>query len=393
MPKFTCWSLLIIISTVSCARIPVTPTTTGLVSTPEPPTAISAVPDAIPSVSTLDPHIEIFASATTLNIGDVITVTGQAVDIELPYYFHSGFEDQGMTGDDDENKGLPYASQVLRLIALKDDDRQTVLTIHGQSTGSTRITISAKGQSESLLITVLPPYPEIKWDTRPEALIVRGTQCCGYVSGTFIQNYIPDVKIWGDGRIIWTQYSFTQNTSRRRVLEAHLTPEQMTELLQRAVNDGFFGWKDEYIEPDAYDYPYQCLSIGLASMSKMVCEYAEGAPQAYHTLYDYLADGIGMRGTDFGPTQGYLDTTLPNYGNQPSTPTPWLTDSLGFSLSEATDGKWIEGEALALAWRAVNANPWEATLQEGEVYYLITVKIPGFSEMEPPPSLSLRGEL
>src|SRR6185295_2367504 len=115
-----------------------------------------------------------------------------------------------------------------------------------------------------------------------------GTFCCGLVPITLVQNYIPDVQIWGDGRMVWTQSSSTGN--QRRVLEAHLTPEQMTGVLQRAVNDGFFGWKDSYADYTVTDYPSQCLVITLTSTSKTVCEYFKGAPKAFHTLYAYLAN-------------------------------------------------------------------------------------------------------
>ena len=232
--------------------------------------------------------------------------------------------------------------------------------------------------------TLVPPRPEVNWDTRPEARIVRGTFCCGFVPEMVYQNYIPDVQIWGDGRMIWTQSSSANG--QRRVLEAQLTPGEMTQLLQRAVDDGFFGWKDNYADYSVTDMPSQCLSIELSSVSKSVCEYYTGAPKAFHTLYAYLADGAGLSGADFVPTRGYLKSELQNYGGQPAPPVSlqWPADSLGFSLSEATNGKWVEGEALAFAWRVVNENPWGETIQDGEDYYQITVQIPGVNQVEPP---------
>src|SRR5688500_299185 len=107
--------------------------------------------------------------------------------------------------------------------------------------------------------TLIPPRPEVNWDTRPEALIVRGTFCCGFVPEMVYQNYIPDVQIWGDGRMIWTQNGSA--TNQRRVLEAYLSPNEMTQLLQRAVDDGFFGWQDSYADYSVTDMPSQCLVI------------------------------------------------------------------------------------------------------------------------------------
>ena len=34
-------------------------------------------------------------------------------------------------------------------------------------------------------------------------------------------------------------------------------------------------------------------------------------------------------------------------------------------MSEAINGKWVEGEVLAFAWRVVNENPWGEAIQEG----------------------------
>jgi len=232
--------------------------------------------------------------------------------------------------------------------------------------------------------TLVPPRPEGTWDPRPEALIVRGTFCCGFVPEMVVQNYIPDVQIWGDGRMIWTQTGSANN--QRRVLEAYLTPDEMTQLLQRAVNDGFFGWQDNYADYSVTDMSSQCLAIELSSVRKSVCEYYQGAPKAFHTLYAYLAGGAGMSGADFVPTRGYLTAYSQNYGGQPPTTVNfhWPADSLGFSLSEATNGKWIEGEALAFAWRVVNENSWGEAIQEDEDYYQITVQIPGVNQVEPP---------
>jgi len=232
--------------------------------------------------------------------------------------------------------------------------------------------------------TLVPPHPPVSWDTRPEALIVRATFCCGMVPPTVVRNYVPDVQVWGDGRMIWVQPAAP---SQRRVLETHLTTDQMTALLQRAVNDGFFGWQDSYSPHyNVYDYPSQCLSIELTSVSKTVCEYYAGAPKALHTLYVYLAEGAGASGSDFTPTKGYLTAYVQNYGSQPPPPANlhWPANSLGFSLKEAVGGKWVEGEALGLAWQVVNQDQWNGVIQDGEDYYQIAVQIPGVSESEPP---------
>lgn len=223
--------------------------------------------------------------------------------------------------------------------------------------------------------------PEVKWDAGPDAVIIRATFCCGLVPESFALNYLPDAQVWGDGRILWAQ---TGNSGERRVLEGHLTEAEMEALLQRVVDDGFFGWKDNYADYTVTDMPSKCLTVELASQSKSVCEYYKGASQAFHELYAHIADGAGTTGADFVPEKAYL-TAAPRTFSGPVQPDlHWPTDSVGFSLSEAVGGRWVEGEAAELAWRVVNKNLWGHVVQDGEVYYQLVVQVPGVSQNAPP---------
>jgi hypothetical protein len=223
---------------------------------------------------------------------------------------------------------------------------------------------------------------EPSWNTDPDALIILATFCCGYTTDLVPVNYIPDALVWGDGRIIWVQ---SGEGGERRVLEGYLTPDQMRALLQRVVDAGFFGWQDKYANLTIADAAEKCLSVQLESQSKKVCEYAEGAPQAFHDLYAHLADGAGATGSDYVPETGYLTAYPLDLSNQPAPEADqWSAASLGLPLSEAVAGVWVEGEALKLAWNVVNANPWGMVVQDGDAYYRISLQIPGVSQMEPP---------
>ncbi len=223
------------------------------------------------------------------------------------------------------------------------------------------------------------PAPAVTWDASPDKVIIRATFCCGFVPQGYAENYIPDALVWGDGRILWSQVG---NSGARRVLEGHLTSEQMTALIQRITDAGFFGWKDEYADYSVTDLASQCLSVALTGRSKTVCEYYTGAPEAFHTLYADLAGGVGATGSDFAPITGYLIAYPQNFGGQPAPQAEWNwpANSLEFSLGEAVNGKWVEGEALAFAWRVVNAKVWGSTVQDGDAYYQIVVQIPGVSQ-------------
>ena len=227
--------------------------------------------------------------------------------------------------------------------------------------------------------------PEIAWDRDPNALIISGTFCCGFSSPLVPINYIPDAQIWGDGRIIWVTYG---EGGARRVLQDQLSLEQLETLLQKFVNDGFFGWQDRYANIIVSDLADKCVTVNLETVSKSVCEYYEGAPQAFHNLYDYLASGVGLEGKDYVPKTGYvvaypLDDNAETFPGQITL--NWSTNTLGLSLTEAVEeGVWVDGETLAIAWQTVNAKPWGMIVQEGDAYYEISFQIPGINRLAPP---------
>lgn len=228
------------------------------------------------------------------------------------------------------------------------------------------------------------PPPEVVWNPDPETLIGSGTFCCGFTTPTVPLNYIPDFQIWGDGRYVWVVYN---SDNSRQVLQGQLTEDQLTALLQKAVDAGFFGWEDRYANDLVADLAEKCITITLESATKKVCEYAKGAPEAFHTLYDNFASGNGIKGTDFVPTRGYLTAFDLGALARPISQDDiaWPADQL-FSLSTAIDkGVWAEGDALLLAWQAVNQNPWEGLVYEGENFFGIGLQIPGLS-MNPPPA-------
>jgi hypothetical protein len=228
-------------------------------------------------------------------------------------------------------------------------------------------------------LTSSTPGPAVQWDTKPDKLILRATFCCGFVPQGYAQNYIPDAQVWGDGRMIWSQQS---SGGGRRVLTAQLTTPQMQALLQRVVDAGFFGWKDEYADYSVTDMASQCLSVELTRQSKSVCEYYKGAPQAFHELYDYVVGGAGATGADYIPAKGYLTATPQTFSSQQKVQPDlnWPATSVGFSLSEAVNGKWVEGEALKLTWRVVNTKLWGSVVQDGDKYYQLTLQIPEVSQ-------------
>jgi hypothetical protein len=229
--------------------------------------------------------------------------------------------------------------------------------------------------------TLAPPRPTVAWDPAPEAVVLRATECCGLVPPYYAENYIPEVHIWGDGRIVWVE---NQGRGARRLLEGALTEAQLEALLQRIVDAGFFGWADSYADYRVTDLPTQCLRVELSSQTKQVCEYYTGAPEAFHTLFAAVTGGAGAAGVEFIPAQAQLSVwpTQPSQNVKPEDYLDWDPAATGFSLAQVTGRRDVDGNALALAWRAVNRNLWFPLVRDGDDFYYVVVTVPGLSYVQ-----------
>ncbi len=227
---------------------------------------------------------------------------------------------------------------------------------------------------------------DLSWPTDPEAVILSATFCCGFVPQLVVMNYVSDATIFGDGRYIWVE---TDENGARQVFETQLTADQIESLLQQVATAGFFSWQDRYENPLVADAAEQCIEVRLLNQTKSVCEYFEGAPEAFHQLYDQLRQGAGHTGQPYTPERGYLKA-LPIQAEAQITAEEatlnWNTEAMGISLSKATAGVWLEGLALEQAWQVVNANPYNNVVQEGDQLYQLAVQIPGLSQAELPPA-------
>jgi hypothetical protein len=219
------------------------------------------------------------------------------------------------------------------------------------------------------------------WDKSPDAVLISATNCCGFVPTIYLQNALPDAQIWGDGRIVWVVYG---ETEARQVFEGRLSKTQIDSLLAEFEAAGFYTWDDLYQNPLVADYPTKCLAVSLAENAKQVCEYYEGAPEAFHKLYARLAGGAGAAGQPFTPERAYatslrLDTSQ---GNISRVDLVWPVSATELSAFES--GGWLDGEPLQIAWEAVNANPWGPVVQVDEAYYMLSIQVPGLSLESPP---------
>jgi hypothetical protein len=91
--------------------------------------------------------VEICASATTLQVGDAVTIVGVPVDIGLPYY--------QLSLDDEPIVRVTYEGQVTRLegtnavfelVSAEGTMRQVTFVLRAQATGTVKAAIGATGE-------------------------------------------------------------------------------------------------------------------------------------------------------------------------------------------------------------------------------------------------------
>jgi hypothetical protein len=196
-------------------------------------------------------------------------------------------------------------------------------------------------------------------------------------------NALYVARLWGDGRLLWTVYD---SVGARQVYVATLTPDAMSALLDDFVAAGFFGWKDHYSPGTVYDAPSTCLRLTLLSAGHMVCETVSGAPVRFRELFSAMVAGAGQSGSPYVPERGYLILQPLSGSPSGSLPTAWSPDVTGLTLADAaaTGGLWLEADALAFVWQAVNAYPLQPIFWDGASYYTAQLLIPGLTLIAPP---------
>lgn len=228
--------------------------------------------------------------------------------------------------------------------------------------------------------TVAPPRPPLEWDTAADALIIEAYHAGGLAPQNYILNEIPLARVYGDGRIVWVE----SEGLRRRIYQGTLTEAELRSLLTQFSDAGFFGWEPLYGPVnEVRDAGSLVLAVNLKSGRTQVVEYLEGAPPKFHALLDAVSSGAGVVGVEYTPTTAYL-IALPAVGSPQPPSYIWPDAEVGFTLAEAVGGRYVEGQALALAWDIVNTDYLARVESDGRTYQL-AVQVPGISRVAPPP--------
>ncbi|MFN2198359.1 MAG: hypothetical protein ACK2UW_19725 [Anaerolineales bacterium] len=253
----------------------------------------------------------------------------------------------------------------------------------GELTATPAVTAISKGDGQM-------DRPEVEggqmgavtWDPAPDNVVIRVTNFGGLMPEFFARNYIPELLVYGDGRAILVNYN---DNGSRVVLQGQMDATELTALLDRIEASGFYGWDERYENPLVMDASTKCIEVNLIDRQKQVCEYVEGAPEAFHSLFAYLEVGAGIEGSAFVPEQAFVTSFAIGTTESPISGMVLSWEPMdGLTMSDLQNGQWLEGDTLQQIWQMANAGPGGAVIQEGSTYYQLSVQIPNVSLQEPP---------
>ncbi len=192
-------------------------------------------------------------------------------------------------------------------------------------------------------------------------------------------NYIPTVQVWGNGDIVWVEYSPIHH---RKVFEGHLTQQQIKQLIQKLIGLGVFRRLDF-----SDDYGWEELSVTLLNNSIIKTLSQQNSP--LYEFANYLRSGAGAQGIELSPTTGtlmvvpmkekeYNEPTSSYY--KPTTDDHWPDEKFGYSnlgslFSKDTGevSRDISGDELKFAWDVVNNNPNSLVESNGKIYWIAVI--------------------
>ncbi len=241
------------------------------------------------------------------------------------------------------------------------------------------------------------PDPQIEWDTSPQTQLIRVQNLIQFpgILPTYqderMENYIPEGILYGDGRILWVDYTYGGDFVSRRVMEGNLTEAEIKSLLQQFLETGFFTWKNTYGSTIRNDGPpNESIYVYLDTMTKGVIVNSN-PPQGFESLRTLVSTGASAHGQDYLPDQGYLSVYPQYFDEAPNLQVPhWPVTEAGFTLKdlygdgEFENGIYVDGQVLAFAWQIINRDPRSPLVEDSGEVYLLTLRIPNLSVHQPP---------
>ena len=187
-------------------------------------------------------------------------------------------------------------------------------------------------------------------------------------------NHIPRLRIWGDGRTIFTEMV----EGVRQVRVGQMPAETIDAILAKLDEmDYFENPPENTMNPNGTGYR---LSVHLVSDSH------ESFWSELNNLYPAVFEPIDSTAlSNFVPEKGYL-VIGPRLKQDAFQDAPEWPAEFSKRLSDpATSGREVSGEELDFLWNAVNRQPEPLTgIRDGDGIYAVALFIEGISMAEPP---------
>ncbi len=204
-------------------------------------------------------------------------------------------------------------------------------------------------------------HPKLEWDTSPGNVVISHEKFAELDYG-----YIPPFRVWGDGRIVWTDYDLDYT---RRVYQRYLSQTELKEIIEQFEGAGFY---DLSVKQDDY---FETVRINLL---KRYEESSILANKKISLLVNYLSEGAGAKAKEFKPTVGYLyafPIEKTAYFNYKGTPVQWPKDKYKVIFENYKesfpDGQKITGDELDFVWQIVNRS--SIVEANGKVYWIALI--------------------
>jgi hypothetical protein len=185
----------------------------------------------------------------------------------------------------------------------------------------------------------------LAYSTDPDKLIIfadENTSPGGYAMGQEC-NHIPRLRIWGDGRTIYSDI----RDGQRRVLVGQTSPEQIKAILQKLADLDYFANPPD----DTFNGAGTGYRIGINLENGNHNSFWTDPNPNYQAVNESF-DPSGL--IEFSPQEGYL-VIGPSLRKDLFLSPPVWPDTFGFRLSDPeASGRTVNGPALDFLWQAIN---------------------------------------
>jgi hypothetical protein len=223
------------------------------------------------------------------------------------------------------------------------------------------------------------PAVDLTYPAAAGDLIVQATSSGGFVPEAYRQSYIPEFRLYGDGRVLWAH----EQDGRTEVREGRISPDEVTDLLAWIVDQGFFDLDDHYTVDEApTDHASDCVRVHLTAMQKSVCEYYDGAPEAFDKVFGRLWNGANLPNLQpYQPESGWVMAQRIDW-DYSGEAAPW-PEEVAPAPSQIGQGRWVEGPALALLWQNRMEQGPRMVFEEQSAKYGLVLQVPGLMPEAP----------